>query len=144
MTIFLYIKEKAKCSSLGCFAVACQLIVFVNSTYQNHFINDATPEGLTWYNNNFFVYFLENRAKILIILSWTCSCVFSLPMIFIHKQSYLNGGAQCLIHVLTAKWHWQVMFILSFCFKSTKKTVLEVVFKDTHRCIFVSALNILL
>ena len=29
---------------------------FLNSTYQNYFINDATPEGLMYYNNNFCLF----------------------------------------------------------------------------------------
>ena len=57
---FWTIYEQAKYSLLGCFAVGWQLIVFVNSTYQNHFINDATPEGLTWYNNNFLFIFRKS------------------------------------------------------------------------------------
>ncbi len=43
------------------------------------------------------------------MLSWACSCVFSLPMIFIHREAELpDGSTQCLIYRLTAKWHWQV------------------------------------
>ncbi|XP_066244935.1 cardioacceleratory peptide receptor-like isoform X2 [Euwallacea similis] len=51
------------------------------------------------------------RAKILIILAWAVSAVFSVPMLFLYQEKIVQDQPQCWIE-FREQWHWQLYMVL--------------------------------
>ncbi|XP_030745207.1 cardioacceleratory peptide receptor-like [Sitophilus oryzae] len=51
------------------------------------------------------------RARILIILAWAISALFSLPMLFLYEEKIVQDQPQCWIE-FPEQWQWQLYMVL--------------------------------
>ncbi|KAK6621798.1 hypothetical protein RUM44_001605 [Polyplax serrata] len=53
----------------------------------------------------------SRRARVLVILAWGFSVVFSIPMILLYKERYIQARVQCWIE-FEEPWQWQLYMTL--------------------------------
>ncbi|KAH1016096.1 hypothetical protein HUJ04_007371 [Dendroctonus ponderosae] len=51
------------------------------------------------------------RAKILIVLAWAVSALFSVPMLFLYEEKIIQDQPQCWIE-FREQWQWQLYMVL--------------------------------
>ncbi|ENN75991.1 hypothetical protein YQE_07523, partial [Dendroctonus ponderosae] len=71
---------------------------------------------VTWYAGDTWCRFIKfaqvgRRAKILIVLAWAVSALFSVPMLFLYEEKIIQDQPQCWIE-FREQWQWQLYMVL--------------------------------
>ncbi|EEB12133.1 class A rhodopsin-like G-protein coupled receptor GPRvpr, putative [Pediculus humanus corporis] len=95
--------------NLGCKMIRfLQAVVIYSSTYVLVALSIDRYDAIT-HPMNFSG--SSRRARVLVILAWSFSILFSIPMIILYKERYIQARVQCWIE-FDEPWQWQIYMTL--------------------------------